>query len=564
MLTLLRVTGFALIDEIELPLGAGLTVITGETGAGKSILVEALGLLRGGRASSDLIRAGAEEARVEAIFDLPGESEVKQTLAADGRDVADGLVVRRAVARTGRGRIHLGGSLATAADLGATVGKLCDITSQHDQQLLMDPESQLAMLDAFAGNASLLAEAKTAFQSLSEARAELAVFDADARTRAEREDLLRFQLHELEEADLKPGEDEALRLERERCKGAEKFLAACTRGEESLYSGEDAAAGRIASVAREVGALAAIDPALTPVVESLRAAQAQVEDAASSLAHYAGKLRFEPERLAEVEERLFLIGRLIRKHGGSVEAVIARRDQIMRDLGELGSFEEGLSSRQAAVAEVEKRMTALAESLAERRRKSARTLGKRIDETLRDLGLGGARVSVVVEDRESLGSKGRDRVRFLFAPNPGEEPRPLDRIASGGELSRVMLAVTQALAKEGEATTYVFDEVDTGVGGGTAEVIGRKLAAIARHKQVLVVTHLAQIAAFADRHVKVHKESTKSRTSVRVAVLSEAERKSEIARMLGGATPTAQAAAHAEEMLRRSRGAAKTDDSVVG
>jgi DNA repair protein RecN (Recombination protein N) len=564
MLTQLRVTGFALIDEIELPFGPGLTVITGETGAGKSILVEALGLLRGGRASSDLIRAGAEEARVEAMFDMAGDSEVRQTLSADGRDVSDGLVVRRAIARTGRGRIHLGGALATAADLGATVGKLCDITSQHDQQLLMDPESQLAMLDAFAGNESLLAEARTAFQALSDARAELAVFDADARTRAEREDLLRFQLRELEEADLKPGEDEALRLERERCKGAEKFLAACTRGEDSLYSGEDAAAGRIASVAREIGALAAIDPALAPVVESLRSAQAQVEDAASSLGHYAGKLRFEPERLAEIEERLFLIGRLIRKHGGSVEAVMARREEIVRDLGELGTFEEGVASRQSALAEAEKRMGAVSEALAERRRKSARTLGKRIDETLRDLGLAGARVSVVVEDRESLGSKGRDRVRFQFAPNPGEEPRPLDRIASGGELSRVMLAVTQALAKEGQATTYVFDEVDTGVGGGTAEVIGRKLAAIAKHKQVLVVTHLAQIAAFADSHVKVHKESTKSRTSIRVALLSQAERKDEIARMLGGATPTAQAAAHAEEMLRRSRRVAKGDDSVVG
>jgi DNA repair protein RecN (Recombination protein N) len=511
-----------------------------------------------------LIRTGADEARVEAIFELSGDSEIKRALLDDGRDLSDGLVVRRAIARTGRGRIHLGGSLATAADLGSTVGKLCDITSQHDQQLLMDPESQLAMLDAFAGNEQLLGQSKEAFQALSDARAELAVFDADARTRAEREDLLRFQLKELEEAQLNPGEDEALRVERERCKGAEKFLAACTRGEDSLYSGEDAAAGRIASVAREMGALAALDPALAPVVEILRAAQAQVEDAASSLSRYAAKLRFEPERLNEIEERLFLVGRLIRKHGGSLEAAIQRRDEITRELSELGSFEEGLVSRQAAVASAEKRMNDLSEALADRRRKAARTLGKRIDETLHDLGLAGAHVTVLVEDRESLGSKGRDRVRFQFAPNPGEEPRPLDRIASGGELSRVMLAVTQALAKEGQATTYIFDEVDTGVGGGTAEVIGRKLAAIARHKQVLVVTHLPQIAAFADSHVKVHKESTKSRTSVRVALLAGDECKAEIARMLGGATPTAQAAAHAEEMLRRSKQAIKGNDSLVG
>jgi DNA repair protein RecN (Recombination protein N) len=554
MLTLLRVSGFALIDEVELSLGPGLTVITGETGAGKSILVEALGLLRGGRARADLIRTGAEEARVEAEFDLAADSAVARALIEDGRDVGDGLVVRRAIARTGRGRIHLGGGLATVADLAATVGRLCDITSQHDQQLLMDPESQLAILDAFAGNAAMLVEAKQAFAALSGARDALAAFDADAKSRSEREDLLRFQLGELTEADLKVGEDEALRAERERCKGAEKFLAACTRGEEALYSGEDAAAGRIVAVAREIAVLSALDPALAPVVESLQAAQAQVEDAAASLSRYAGKLRFEPERLGEIEERLFLVARLVRKHGGSVEAAIERREEMARELSELGSFEEGLTARRAAVAEAEKRMGELADQLGEKRRRAGRTLAKRIDETLRDLGLSGAHVPIAVEDRGAVGASGRDRVRFLFAPNPGQEARPLDRIASGGELSRVMLAVTQALAREGQATTYVFDEVDAGVGGATAEVIGRKLRAIAQHRQVLVVTHLPQIAALADHHVKVTKEATKTRTAVRVALLSEQERKDEIARMLGGATVTAQAAAHAEEMLRRSKG----------
>jgi DNA repair protein RecN (Recombination protein N) len=459
------------------------------------------------------------------------------------------LVVRRAIARSGRGRIHLGGGLATVADLAATVGRLCDITSQHDQQLLMDPESQLAIVDAFAGNAAALAEAKLAFAALSEARADLAAFDADAKSRSEREDLLRFQLAELEQANLVPGEMKTCAWSA----SAEKFLAACTRGEETLYSGEDAAAGRIVAVAREISALSALDPALMTVVESLQAAQAQVEDAAATLSRYAGKLRFEPERLGEIEERLFLIGRLLRKHGGSVESAIGRREDMARELGELGSFEEGLSARRTAVAEAEKRMDELAGQLGEKRRKASRTLGKRIDETLRDLGLSGARVPIAVEDKGSLAASGRDRVRILFAPNPGEEPRPLDRIASGGELSRVMLAVTQALAREGQATTYVFDEVDAGVGGATAEVIGRKLKAIAQHKQVLVVTHLAQIAALADQHVKVTKEATKTRTTVRIAQLTDVERRDEIARMLGGATVTAQAAAHAEEMLRRSK-----------
>jgi DNA repair protein RecN (Recombination protein N) len=554
MLNLLRVSGFAIIDEVEVPLGPGLTVITGETGAGKSILVEALGLLRGGRASAEMIRAGCEEAKVEAVFELPAGWEVRERLLAEGRSVEDGLVVRRAVARSGRGRIHLGGSLASAADLASSVGKLVDITSQHDQHLLTDADSQLAIVDAFAGNGSLLAEVREAYQVCSEARAELARFDADARARAEREDLLRFQLSELEQADLQPGEDEALRAERERTKGAEKFLAACTRGEEVLYSSDDAVAGRIAGVAREIAALAQLDPALLPLAENLRSAQAQVEDSAGELGRYASGIRFDPERLTEIEERLFLIGRLIRKHGGTVTAAIERREAISRELAALGSFEEGLAARRAAVAVALQKMTALCEQISEQRRKAARVLGRRMDETLRDLGLAGARVPIVVEDRDEPGPRGKDRVSFLFAPNRGEAPLPLDRIASGGELSRVMLAVKQALAKDDEALTYVFDEVDAGVGGGTAEVIGRKLKSTAAHRQVLVVTHLPQIAAFADHHIKVTKEASKGRTTIRVAVLTDAERGIEIARMLGGASPSPEATAHADQMLRRARG----------
>jgi DNA repair protein RecN (Recombination protein N) len=554
MLNLLRVSGFALIDEVEVPLGPGLTVISGETGAGKSILVEALGLLRGGRASAEMIRAGCEEARVEAVFELPPGWEVRERLRAEGRDVEEGLVVRRAVARAGRGRIYLGGSLASAADLASSVGKLVDITSQHDQHLLTDADSQLAILDAFAGNGAALAEVREAYQALHDARGELARFDADARARAEREDLLRFQLSELEQAEMQPGEDDALRAERERTKGAEKFLAACTRGEEVLYSSDDAVSGRIAGVAREIAALAQLDPALVPVVETLRSAQAQVEDSAGELGRYASGVRFDPERLTEIEERLFLIGRLIRKHGGSVAAAIERREAISRELAALGSFEEGLAARKAAAEVAMQRMTALCEQISEQRRKAARVLGRRMDETLRDLGLAGARVPIVVEDRDEPGPRGKDRVRFLFAPNRGEEARPLDLIASGGELSRVMLAVKQALAKEDEALTYVFDEVDAGVGGGTAEVIGRKLKSTAAHRQVLVVTHLPQIAAFADHHIKVTKEPSKGRTTIRVAVLSGAERGVEIARMLGGSSPSPEAAAHADEMLRRAKG----------
>jgi DNA repair protein RecN (Recombination protein N) len=257
--------------------------------------------------------------------------------------------------------------------------------------------------------------------------------------------------------------------------------------------------------------------------------------------------------LNEIEERLFLIGRLVRKHGGTVAAVIERREAMARELAALGSFEEGLEGRRATVAAARARMTALADTLAERRRKAARSLARKIDETLSELGLPSARIPIELEDRGELGPRGRDRVRILFAPNPGVEPRPLARIASGGELSRVMLAVKQALAKADLGSTYVFDEVDSGVGGGTAEVIGRKLKAIAANRQVLAVTHLPQIAAFADHHVMVTKESTKTRTTVRIDVLDDDERQAEIARMLAGKPPSREAVAHAAEMMRRAR-----------
>jgi DNA repair protein RecN (Recombination protein N) len=567
VLSVLRISGFALIDELELELGPGLTVITGETGAGKSIIVEALGLLRGGRASADLIRAGRDEARVEAIIDLPPASaaELRARLEAEGRGQEGdepGLLVRRTVSRTGRGRIHLAGGLATAGDLSNTVAGLIDIASQHDQQSLTDAESQMAILDAFAENERLRADMVAAHRTLAETTAALAVFNADARTRAEREDLLKFQLGELAAAALQPGEDEQLRVERERLKGAEKFFGAASRGEEVLYAQEGAVVGLIGAVTRELAPLAPLDPELASALERLAGAQATVEDVARDLGRYASHVRSDPARLAEVEERLFLLSRLCRKHGATLPEVIERREAIARELAEMGSFEEGLAERRDAQARADAAARAAAEALSKSRRKAASGLEKKIAETLRDLSLGQARLPILVEPRAAvagdtagevtIGASGADRVRFLFAPNPGEEARPLARIASGGELSRVMLAVKQALAKTDRVLTYIFDEVDSGVGGGTAETIGRKLKKIAASRQVIAITHLPQIAAFADAHIRVTKTSGQGRTRVAVEPVSGKERTREIARMLGGATPSAEATAHADEMLRRA------------
>ena len=555
MLTLLKISGFALIDEAEIAFGPGLTAITGETGAGKSILVDALGLLRGGRAGADLIRTGREEARVEAIVELPETSGARALLLADGRDYDDGLVVRRTIARGGRGRAHLGGSLATATDLAALVGPLVDIASQHDQQSLTDPESQLAILDAFAENAPLRNEMAAAYAAQIAAAAALATFSADARARNEREDLLRFQLAELEAAQPVPGEEQTLAAERERLRGAEKFYAATAGGEETLYAGDGAVSERIAAVLRDLVPLAGLDPALAPQVERLSEAAAAIDDVARDLGRYARGVRSDPGRLAEIEERLFLLSRLCRKHGGTVADLAARRDALAAELKEVARYDDALAERQAAADAANTRAVAAAAALTASRKQAALNLEKKVTATLRELGFATARLPVVPFEARELGPTGADRVRFLFAPNPGEEPRPLARIASGGELSRVMLAVKQALARTDQVLTYVFDEVDAGVGGGAAETIGRKLKRIAADRQVIVITHLAQVAAFADAHVRVSKTVSKGKTRVAIEALSEADRPGEIARMLAGAAPSPQAAAHADEMLRAARDA---------
>jgi len=555
MLTLLKISGFALIDEVEIAFGAGLTAVTGETGAGKSILVDALGLLRGARAGADLVRAGRDEARVEAIVELPAGSAARRRLASDGReagDVDEGLVVRRVIARTGRGRAHLGGSLATAADLGRVVGPLIDIASQHDQQSLTDPESQLAILDAFAENAALRDEMAAAHAAAVEAATALAAFSADARARAEREDMLRFQLGELDAAQPVAGEDTTLATERDRLRAADRFFAATSRGEETLYAGDGAVSERIAAVLRDLEPLLALDPSLAALSERLAEAASTVEDVARDLGRYARGVRSDPARLAEIEERLFLLSRLARKHGGSVAELAARREALAAELAEIGSYEEGVAARQMTVDQANVRAAAAAAALSTSRKRAASSLERKVGATLRELGFTAGRLPIAVEARE-LGATGIDRVRFLFAPNPGEEPRPLAKIASGGELSRVMLAVKQALARTDDVLTYVFDEVDAGIGGGAAEVVGRKLKRLAADRQVIVITHLPQVAAFADAHVRVTKSVSRGKTHVAIEALSAAERTGEIARMLAGASPSAQAAAHADEMLRNAR-----------
>ncbi len=574
MLTHLRITDFALLDDVEIDLGPGFNVLTGETGAGKSLLVEAVSLLRGGRASAEVVRAGAEEARVEAVFEPPhgpAADALKQRLERAGIEPSpseEGLIVRRQISKSGRGRVYINNVLATAAALGDVAGVLIELAGQHEHQTLGDPAKHLAILDAFGGNEKLLAETTEAHGRIVGLGEKLGAATLDERQRVEREEFLRFQLKELEDAELEAGEEERLKIERERLRAVEKLSAGARRGEDALYSREGAIVEEVGGLGRELGELGRVDPELARLGKQIDEARALLEDAAADLRRYADGLSADPERLQEVDDRLHLLGKLLRKHQApDVAQLVARRDRIAAELSDLTSGEERRASLRveldAARADGAKR----AEALSDARKKAARTLSQRVEKALAELAMKGARLEVQVAnaaardgddpaltfDGRRLGASGWDRAEILLAANPGEEPRPLHKVASGGELSRIMLALKRILSRADQVATYVFDEVDAGIGGAVADVVGRQIRAVAAEKQVVCITHLAQIAAYADVHFRVEKGADKGRVHTVVRRLDAGDRKDEIARMLGGAKITPKARAHAEEMLRAAR-----------
>jgi DNA repair protein RecN (Recombination protein N) len=573
MLTHLRITNFALLDDVEIELGPGFNVLTGETGAGKSLLVEAVALLRGGRASAEVVRAGAEEARVEALFEPPhgpAADALLERLARAGIEPADeGLVVRRVIQKSGRGRVYINSVLSTAAALGDVAGVLIELAGQHEHQTLGDASHHLAILDSFGGHEDERAAMALAHARVETAATALAAATLDERTRVEREEFLRFQLKELNEAELGEGEDERLKLERERLRSAERLLSAARRGEDLLYAREGAVVDELGTLVRELEELGRIDPALGRVGKAVEEARVTLEEAASDLRRYADGLDADPDRLAEVEERTDLLAKLLRKHRAEatdVAGLIRRRDLLAGELAQLTSHEERRERLQAELDEARSQAAKLAAELTQARQKAAGTLQSRVGSALAELAMAGARLVPVVSavsaregddaalvfEGRRLGPTGWDRVEFQLAANKGEEPRPLHRIASGGELSRIMLALKRILSRADQVATYVFDEVDAGIGGAVADVVGRQIRAVAEDKQVVCITHLPQIAAYAAAQFRVEKGEHDGRVSTVVRKLSASERKEEIARMLGGKI-TPKARAHAEELLRGAR-----------
>jgi len=558
MLRTLRVRDLALIEELELVLEPGLNVITGETGAGKSILLQALDVALGGRPDADLVRTGAEEAAVEALFaNVP--VPVRERLVGAGIPAEDGedeLLVRRVIARGGRTRAYVNGALGSLALLRELAPHLLRVYGQDEHQALRRVESHRELLDAVGGLGRSLEEMRARHGRLVAAREAIAAARADIEAASERAEMLRAQGEELARAALVPGEEEALAAERARLVHAERLAVLATGAEEGLYSGEGAVVevlGRALAALREA---AGLDASLAPVRALLESALAELEEAGQSLGRYARELTPDASRLEAVEERLAQLARLKRKFAGTVEELIRRRDELAGELAGIESGGEAMAEREAAAEAARRAAAEWAGRLSIERRRVARDLSRALAAELDALALTGARFEVRFAEAEgrALGPEGWDEIEFFLSTNAGEEPRSLARVASGGELSRIMLALKTLAAADERGATLIFDEVDAGIGGAVAEVVGRKLRQLGRSRQVLCITHLPLIAAFADHHVVVTKKVEDGRTVSTARPLATSERVAELARMLGGERLTHEVREHAEQLLRRANG----------
>ena len=549
MLTDLTIKNIAIIDTLQIAFKPGLTVLTGETGAGKSIIIDAVGLVMGGRASSDLIRSGEEEATVEAIFDISSLPRVREQLTAAGFDCDDELLVKRSISRSGKNRIYLNGSMGTLNLLGDITRCLVNIYGQHESQTLLRPENQLTLLDAFAGAAAMRDRFAELFRQLQAVRDRLEHLDEQERESARRIDLLSFQSGEIVAAGLKVGEEAELEEQRQILASAGKLGSVTSEAFELLYGGDGAILGQIRRISTSVKEIAAIDHGLGELASTLENAYLQLEDAAIELRDYSSRIESDPATLQMIDDRLDLIGRLKRKYGSTVEEILVFKEQIDAELEGLYGLEHDRRTLEAERERLAAEVSANGAELTARRSAAATELKQALESEAHQLAMKGAIIEAALETLTEPRSTGFERVEFLFSPNPGEPPRPLAKIASGGELSRLMLAFKQVLP-EGDVPTLIFDEVDTGISGATSELVGKKLRNVAGRQQVLCITHLPQVASCAHHHLRIEKQVRDNRTTTSVAHLNVEERTREIARLLAGEKITDSALAHAAEMLR--------------
>jgi DNA repair protein RecN (Recombination protein N) len=560
----LRITNFAIIDALHVHFGQGLHVFTGETGAGKSIIIEALSLALGGRASAEMIRSGEDTATIEAAFDLAGHGEVVELARAHGIEVSgEELVIKRAISAS-RNRVYVNGTLSTVSVLALLGSKLVEIHGQYEQQTLLHPEHQLDIFDSYAGVLELRHSLERHYYYLQGLRKRLAELTAQADERLRRQQLLQFQLQEIDQAQLRSGEEEELKGERHVLMHTEKLLQITQGSSERLYAGEDTVVERLGRLLASLDEASAIDPVLKPITEDLRAALYQMEEAGRTLGDYASRVEFDPTRLAEIEERLAELSTLKRKYGATVDDMLTHREGLAKELDSLQHQADNIETLHAEIGATERQVREQALDLSQRRLAVGETLAQAVEHELQALSMSAARFLVTFRRTPDSGGfitldgepvqltpVGIESVEFLFNSNPGEEPRPLAKIASGGEVSRVMLALKSILAAVEQVPTLVFDEVDAGIGGGVAEVVGRKLKALTNASQVFCITHLPQVASRGDIHFLIEKQVVVGRTVTTVRPLTQRERVDEIARMSGGLVITDTTRKLAAELLRQ-------------
>ncbi|HKC64502.1 MAG TPA: DNA repair protein RecN [Pyrinomonadaceae bacterium] len=564
MLTLLNISNIALIDELRVELERGLNLLTGETGSGKSIIVDALGVLIGGRFTSEMVKNNARSAFIEGLFAIGSNSELDRILQNAGIETSDAasgeLLIRREVSSS-RNRIFINNNLATLTLLREIRPLLVDIHGQGDQQTLFNPETHLEILDAYAGLANLRQEVAASYRQWASLKRELDALEKEGAEKLQLIDILRFQIDELERARLAIGEDERLEEERRRLNNIEKLSALCSEAFNQIYEESDAALARIGQATRRVEELTEYESSFREYVEGLKSTQALLEDLAFKLRDFSEKLEFSPTRLAEVENRLAEVSRLTRKYGGSIESALehlARSQDRLRRIERADEREEEL---RVALNEARESYLKQARLVHRARVAAAKKFERRVENDLAEVAMEHARFEVRIEapsDKEAeerdgsqaFTPRGIDRVEFYFSANVGEAVRPLAKVASGGEASRLMLVLKTIANPSKFPRTIVFDEIDAGIGGRVSEAVGIKLKKLSETNQVLCVTHQPQIARFADCHLLVQKEVVRDRTEVRVERLDRRARVEEIARMLTGANITETARRHAREMLK--------------
>lgn len=553
MLTHLGVRHFATVDSLTLEPGRGLTVISGETGAGKSIIIDALGLALGERADSSVVRPGCERAEVEATFDLRDCPQARQWLASRELDRDEECILRRTVREDGRSRAYINGAPVPVADVRELGELLISIHSQHEHQSLLKKDAQRALLDSFAGADSLLRELRSRWRLLRDARRAHSEALTSASELGERQELLRFQLDELDAFALGEHELETLESEQKRLANADSLIRLCQQSLGLLYDQDEGSiSDQLGRVQHWLGDAMDGDQRLADVFATVESARLQTQAAAEDLRHYLDRLELDPERLAQVEERLGQAYTLARKHRVRPEELYRHHQTLREEAGQLEHHDEHLEElarrEQAALSA----FTECARQLSELRRQHASALASGVLSNLRALGMKGARLEVSLTPCEP-GADGAEEVEFLFTANPGQPLRPLARVASGGELSRVSLAIQVICAKTLTVPCLVFDEVDVGVGGGVAEIVGRLLRELGSHAQVLCITHQPQVASLGHQHWQVEKLQSKDSTHTRVLALDHEQRVQEVARMLGGVEITDSTLNHAREMLERSQ-----------